>query len=280
MSEVDADRFSILTTVAGVSYRQDAVSRCHEGQTVQLIRNPSNTYDRNAIEVHAGEQIGFIPRDEAETLALYLDFYGQDSVEATIDRLTGGTGDKPTIGVIVDIQVSEILYNTIDDDPDFIRESIIRNKRIAEIEASLTDDEVRRYIQDIDDRTLDAKYWIEQQDKWEKEQKEKVKGRLGRELESYEEDEIEEKAETRFLQYREKYEVTAYDRSRIRNSMTREDVVCSIMVDQNMKKIEEDINEKVRGEQTEENRKVIVGLIIVVVFIVIVVAIAIMSEVK
>ena len=131
MSEVDADRYSILTTVAGVSYRQDAVSRCHEGQTVQLFRNPSNTHDRNAIEVHAGEKIGFIPRDETETLALYMDFYGRDSVEATIDRLTGGTEDKPTIGVVVDIQVSEILYNSIDDDPDFIRESITRNRRIA-----------------------------------------------------------------------------------------------------------------------------------------------------
>ena len=237
MSEVDADRYSILTTVAGVSYRQDAVSRCHEGQTVQLFRNPSNTHDRNAIEVHAGEKIGFIPRDETETLALYMDFYGRDSVEATIDRLTGGTEDKPTIGVVVDIQVSEVLYNPIDDDPDFIKESITRNRRIAEIEASLTDDDVRRHIQGIDDRVLDARYWVEQQNKWEKKQKEKVKRRLGRELESYEEDEIEEKAEARFLQYREKYEVTSHDRERLRNSMVREDVVHSILIDEDIKEI-------------------------------------------
>ena len=275
MSEVDADRYSIQTTVAGVSYRQDAVSRCHEGQTVQLFRNPSNTHDRNAIEVHAGEQIGFIPRDETEILALYMDFYGQDSVEATIDRLTGGTEDKPTIGVVVDIQVSEVLYNSIDDDPDFIRESITRNRRMAEIEASLTDDDVRRHIQGIDDRVLDARYWVEQQNKWEKEQKEKVKRRLGRELESYEEDEIEEKAETRFLQYREKYEVTSRDRERLRNSMAREDVVHSILIDEDINKIEEDVKTEVRMEQTEENRKVIVGLAIVAICIVIAVAIAI-----
>ena len=99
---------------------------------------------------------------------------------------------------------------------------------MAEIEASLTDDDVRRHIQGIDDRVLDARYGVEQQNKWEKEQKEKVKRRLGRELESYEEDEIEEKAETRFLQYREKYEVTSRDRERLRNSMAREDVVHSI----------------------------------------------------
>ena len=204
-----------------------------------------------------------------------MDFYGQDSVEATIDRLTGGTEDKPTIGVVVDIQVSEVLYNSIDDDPDFIRESITRNRRMAEIEASLTDDDVRRHIQGIDDRVLDARYWVEQQNKWEKEQKEKVKRRLGRELESYEEDEIEEKAETRFLQYREKYEVTSRDRERLRNSMAREDVVHSILIDEDINKIEEDVKTEVRMEQTEENRKVIVGLAIVAICIVIAVAIAI-----
>ena len=146
---------------------------------------------------------------------------------------------------------------------------------MAEIEASLTDDDVRRHIQGIDDRVLDARYWVEQQNKWEKEQKEKVKRRLGRELESYEEDEIEEKAETRFLQYREKYEVTSHDRERLRNSMAREDVVHSILIDEDLNKIEEDVKTEVRMEQTEENRKVIVGLAIVAICIVIAVAIAI-----
>ena len=111
MSEIEADRYSILITVAGVSHRQDTVSRRREGQAVHLIRNPANVHDQSAIEVHAGEHIGFVPRDEAEIMALYLGYYGTDYVEATIDKLTGGTKEKPTIGVVLDIQVSEVLYN-------------------------------------------------------------------------------------------------------------------------------------------------------------------------
>ena len=273
MSEVDADR-SILTTIAGVSFRQDVISRCREGQIVQLIRNPSNTHDRNAIEVHADEQIGFIPRDEADTLALYLDYLGEDSAEATIERLTGGTIDKPTIGVVVDIRVSEALYNIVEDDPDFVAESIITDKRIAEIEASLSKDEVEGYIQSIDDQILDGRYWFEQQSKWEEDQKEKAKKRLGRALESYEEQEIEEKAEEKFFEYREKYAVTASDRQRIRNSLTREDVVHEILFEQEMKKTRDKANEDVQNNR-EENGKIIVGLTVLLVFIAIAVAIAV-----
>lgn len=274
MSEVDSDRYSILTNVAGVSYRQDAVSRCHEGQPVQLIRDPSNNHDPNAIEVRANEQIGFIPSDEAEVLALYMDLYGDESIEAKIDKLTGGTDDKPTIGVILDIQVSETLYNMIDENPDYIKDSIIEDKRFAEIDAFLSDDDVMEYIQNVDDRALDAKYWFEQQDKWEKEQKEKTKRRLGRELESYEEQEIEEKAEVRFLQYREKYEVTPHDRERLRGSMTREDVVHSILLDQDIEKIEEDANKQVKAEQKKENGNLIAALLIIVVLIAIAIIVA------
>ena len=214
MSDTAADRYSILTTVAGVSYRQDAVSGCREGQTVQLMRDSTNMHDQNAIQVHSGELIGFIPKAEAEILALYLDYFGSDDVEATINQLTGGTKHKQTIGVILDIQVSEEFYNLIVQDPDFVRESIVREKRIEEINASLSDEDVKEYIRGVDDLTLDSRYWLEQQNKWETEQKEKAEKRLGRELESYEEQEIDERAETRFLKFHERYEVTSREREK------------------------------------------------------------------
>jgi hypothetical protein len=70
-------RVSRFTTwVAGVSYRRESVARCHVGEVVRLVRSPSNRHDKNAIEVHAGEQIGFIPQDEAETLAPVIDSGG------------------------------------------------------------------------------------------------------------------------------------------------------------------------------------------------------------
>ena len=57
--------------------------------------------------------------------------------------------------------------------------------------------------------------------------------------------------------------------------MAKEDVVHSILIDEDINKIEEDVKTEVRMEQTEENRKVIVGLAIVAICIVIAVAIAI-----
>ena len=47
--------------VAGVSYRQDVVADCWEGDEVRLIRDPANKYDKNAIKVHSSMgHIGFI----------------------------------------------------------------------------------------------------------------------------------------------------------------------------------------------------------------------------
>lgn len=62
------------TRVAGVSYRQEAVSRCNEGQVVTLVRDPENEHDSNAVEVYAGEPIGYIPTEDSEAVARYLDF--------------------------------------------------------------------------------------------------------------------------------------------------------------------------------------------------------------
>ena len=53
---LDDGRYFVPINVAGVSYRQDAVARCVEEQSITLVR------DKNAIMVSAGgEHIGFIP---------------------------------------------------------------------------------------------------------------------------------------------------------------------------------------------------------------------------
>ena len=79
------------TYVAGVSYRQDAVARCFEGQVVELTRDPHNAHDKNAVEVWAGrEHIGFINRDEARVMAHQMDI--GTKYEAAIDRVFDGDG--------------------------------------------------------------------------------------------------------------------------------------------------------------------------------------------
>ena len=271
---MDDDRCSIRIQVTGVSHRQDAVSQCRKGQNVRLLRDSANEHDQNAIEVHAGEQIGFIPRKEAEILALYLDYWGTDDVVATIKELTGGTKENPSTEVMLDVHVSHAQYDHIVEDPSIIREFISRQKRVAEIDASLTDQDVFEYIHGLDDLALDSRYWFEQQYKWEREEKEKAESRLGRALESYEEREIEDKAESRFLKYRERYEVTAHDREKVRNAMTREDVVNSTMIDQDLKEIAESTSPQFEEQRKEESKGPVVGIVVVAIAIIVLVALA------
>lgn len=65
------------TKVVGVSYYQSVIRECYEGQPVDLVRNPTNEYDENAIEVNVrGSRIGHLSGDEAEGLAPFMDERG------------------------------------------------------------------------------------------------------------------------------------------------------------------------------------------------------------
>ena len=93
-------RYFIKANVAGVSYRQQAVSGCVEGQSLELVRDERNRHDSNAIQVFSdGAHIGFLPRDINEGFATYLDTGRR--IDAEVEVLVGGTPDKPTVGVVM-----------------------------------------------------------------------------------------------------------------------------------------------------------------------------------
>ncbi len=93
------------TYVAGAFYRQEDIARCHEGQSVELIADPDNEHDSNAIEVWAGNRhIGFIPRDTAETWAECM--AAGDTFEASILEINPPERGKDFIGVLIEILVT------------------------------------------------------------------------------------------------------------------------------------------------------------------------------
>jgi hypothetical protein len=70
------------TNVAGINHansdgskRQDILSRCYVGEKLDLVREPENIYDANAVKVCTlkGKQIGFLHRDEAAEITPRLD---------------------------------------------------------------------------------------------------------------------------------------------------------------------------------------------------------------
>jgi MFS superfamily sulfate permease-like transporter len=102
------------TKVSGVtrqnddgSDRQQILKRCRDGEKLDLVRDPKNPYDENAIRVcrKNGEQLGFISAETAEQLARKID--SGMKIEAEIANITGGTTDRPTLGCNLKIIFAE-----------------------------------------------------------------------------------------------------------------------------------------------------------------------------
>ncbi len=103
---------SFHTKVVGVTKknedggkRQEVIAGCKVDELVLLIRESENPYDSNAIAVYhsSRKQIGFIAADLAERLAPDMDS-GQP-ISARISDLTGGTPEKPSRGVNLEIAI-------------------------------------------------------------------------------------------------------------------------------------------------------------------------------
>jgi single-stranded-DNA-specific exonuclease len=79
--------------VVGVTFdnRQSILRQLSEGETVWLVRQPDNPYDRNAIQVQRseGDAIGFLARGLASSPAPYLDRL-EYPIPATVAYILGG----------------------------------------------------------------------------------------------------------------------------------------------------------------------------------------------
>ena len=90
----------INTKVAGVSYkntdgssRQAILGRVRSGDTITLVRDPFNQYDKNAIKVMViGQQVGWIGRHLSGDLAALMD--KGHIITGKVTKKTGFENDK------------------------------------------------------------------------------------------------------------------------------------------------------------------------------------------
>jgi hypothetical protein len=91
---------SFFTRIAGVTHegRQQIIARCSVGESLILVRDPDNRFDKGAIKVlrSTGEQLGFIPADVSRGgnpsgLAYSMDHGSR--YQCRISDITGG-GEK------------------------------------------------------------------------------------------------------------------------------------------------------------------------------------------
>lgn len=93
-------------TLAGTSHYQDAIGRAQEGERVDLVPEPSNRFDRSAVAAitEFGEFIGYLPRD---TFLKRMMLEEGKAVYALLQSKHGGWGDKPTMGVTLEVVTGE-----------------------------------------------------------------------------------------------------------------------------------------------------------------------------
>ncbi|WP_312723972.1 HIRAN domain-containing protein [Stutzerimonas kunmingensis] len=87
--------------------RQSLIKRLVKvGMPAQLIHEPDNPADKNAVAVFvAGKQIGYLKRDVAKWHVKRMD--RGDEASAIVHGVHGGTRDKPSIGVTLEVSVYE-----------------------------------------------------------------------------------------------------------------------------------------------------------------------------
>lgn len=86
--------------------RQAAIRKhCYPSAPLDLIREPQNKHDSNAIAVfYDDSQLGYLSADVAWEYAQRID-NGTIKLSARIEDITGGTSDSKTLGVNIRIQV-------------------------------------------------------------------------------------------------------------------------------------------------------------------------------
>lgn len=92
----------ILTKIAGVTFgdRQHICKNLYIGAKLDLIRDPENEYDPNAIGVYyKNQQCGFIPKDKTANLAIQID--SGKEFEAKVLNIKGGGNYKIGVDIII-----------------------------------------------------------------------------------------------------------------------------------------------------------------------------------
>ncbi len=106
---------AFICAVVGESHQnpdgksRQAIIREHArpGQQAKLKREPDNPYDANAVAVFVnGHQIGYLKRDVAARLCDWIDDPAYEAI-ASVHSIHGGTREKPSRGVTLELKVLE-----------------------------------------------------------------------------------------------------------------------------------------------------------------------------
>lgn len=113
------------TGITGESRRQAVLRRLSAGRRERgddvsfiavLIPEPENPYDPNAVrvDIQGGDQIGYLAREDAmDYRTVFKALAETQKVGVCRAKLIGGTSDKPSFGVMVDLKAPDALLAAV-----------------------------------------------------------------------------------------------------------------------------------------------------------------------
>jgi len=105
LSNVSKPGNKFTTKVVGVTFdgRQNTIRKLHVGEALNLVREPSNPHDPNALKVLriSGEQVGYIDRQLAKSLSAKLRSTNQYTVRVL--KIIGDPSRGQSLGVVIQL---------------------------------------------------------------------------------------------------------------------------------------------------------------------------------
>lgn len=100
--------------LVGEQHRQAAIASCGVGEAVQLLHEPDNPYDSDAIvAICHGDRIGYVPRDSWVKRAVFKD---RKALRAQIKSLN--RGERSLVGVVIEVSVTTGPIATVEYAPE------------------------------------------------------------------------------------------------------------------------------------------------------------------
>jgi hypothetical protein len=114
MENKTTDRHFSNFFIAGFTYWEGcmAIADLKVGSQLQLVRERENRFDPHAVAIYFNEhKLGFIPRDENELIAKFLDLGYSEMFDLRVQRIALDAHPEKQVGAVVFINEANKVYN-------------------------------------------------------------------------------------------------------------------------------------------------------------------------
>ncbi len=116
MENKTTDRHFSNFFIAGFTYWEGcvAISKLRIGVSLRLVRESENRFDPNAVAIYLDDyKLGFVPRDENELIAKFLDLGYSKIFDLRVQRIALDAHPEKQVGVVLFINEAKKVINKL-----------------------------------------------------------------------------------------------------------------------------------------------------------------------